>query len=130
MPTVRKISGGRVVIRSAGKRITLGDEIEVSEEKAAHLCDGRGDFERVDGSTTDDQESDPFHYDDFGDAVDVVRDAVSVDPSEHTNDEIAELVEDVDDVDELTAIRELEEHDQNRTGATDAIDARIEALED
>jgi len=50
MPTVEKVSGGRVYVRGIG-RFSLGDRADVSESDAAYLCDERGDFRRVDGET-------------------------------------------------------------------------------
>jgi hypothetical protein len=50
MPTVEKVSGGRVYVRGIG-RFSLGDRVDVSESDAAYLCEERGDFERVDDET-------------------------------------------------------------------------------
>jgi len=48
MPTVEKVSPGRVYVRRVGQEFALGDRAEVSDADAAYLCDERGDFERVD----------------------------------------------------------------------------------
>jgi hypothetical protein len=100
--------------------IEPGEEIGEDAERiaAAHPHD----VEEVD------VEADDADAESFEEGIETVRDAVSFDPSDHTNDEIAELVEDIDNADELPAIRELEKHDQNRSGALDAIDERLDEL--
>jgi len=50
MPTVEKVSGGRVYVREAGRKFDRGDRADVSEATAAYLCEERGDFERVDAT--------------------------------------------------------------------------------
>jgi len=46
MPVVEKTAGGRVYVRDVGEFV-LGDRADVDADTAAHLCEGRGDFERV-----------------------------------------------------------------------------------
>jgi hypothetical protein len=53
MPTVEKVSGGRVYVREVGREFDRGDRVDVSEVTAAYLCEERGDFERVDAATED-----------------------------------------------------------------------------
>lgn len=48
MPLVEKTSGGRVYLRSLGRRMTVGDRADVDDETATYLCEVRGDFGRVD----------------------------------------------------------------------------------
>lgn len=47
MPTVEKTSSGMVHYRSLGQKLVSGDQIDVSDGMANHLCDVRGDFERI-----------------------------------------------------------------------------------
>lgn len=47
MPTVEKTSGGLVHYRSLGRQLVSGDQIDVSDGMANHLCDVRGEFERI-----------------------------------------------------------------------------------
>jgi len=47
MVTVKKTTGGRVVVRGIGE-FEVGDTADVGEADAAYLCDERGDFVRVD----------------------------------------------------------------------------------
>lgn len=56
MPTVEKVSGGRVYIRPLGRQFEIGDCEEVTDDQARYLCEERGDFERVDSD--DDAPSD------------------------------------------------------------------------
>jgi len=46
MPTVEKVSGGRVLVRGIGW-FDVGDQADVSGADAQYLCEERGDFERV-----------------------------------------------------------------------------------
>ena len=57
MPTVEKTTGGRVYIRSADRRFSVGDRADVSEQEAAYLVEERGDFDIVDD--TDSAEANP-----------------------------------------------------------------------
>jgi len=150
MREVEKVSGGRVYIRPLDQRFEIGDRVTVDAELSAYLCEERGDFDVVEteaerapdetdvGDTdataladedVDEAADDDADFESFEDGIETVRDAVAFDPSEHTNDEIAELVEDVDSAEELDAIRELETAGKNRTGALDAIDDRLDELE-
>ena len=52
------------------------------------------------------------------------------DPSNYTNDEVAERVADIDDPETLAALKNLEEQQQDRAGATDAIADRLDELEE
>lgn len=63
MPTVEKVSGGRVYIRPLGRQFKIGDREEVTKEQARYVCEERGDFVRVDenervDSTPDEDASD------------------------------------------------------------------------
>ena len=69
MPTVEKISGGRVYIRPLDRRFEIGDRTEVNEELAAYLVEERGDFEEVSGNDGDDQEDAPDEDDAEEDVV-------------------------------------------------------------
>ncbi|SNZ18163.1 hypothetical protein SAMN06269185_3273 [Natronoarchaeum philippinense] len=99
--------------------IEPGEEIGDDAERivAAHPHD----VEQID--------ADDAGFESFEDGIETVRDAVSFDPAERTNDEIADLVEDIDNREELAAIRDLEQHEQNRSGALDAINDRLDELE-
>ena len=55
MVTVEKVRGGRYHHTELGL-VEIGDRADVSESLAAYLCDGRGDFERVEHVTTVDYE--------------------------------------------------------------------------
>jgi len=47
MPTVEKVSGGRVLVRGIGW-FDVGDQADVSGADAQYLCEERGDFVRID----------------------------------------------------------------------------------
>lgn len=62
MPTVEKVSGGRVLVRGIG-RFEIGDREDVTEDDAAYLCEERGDFRRVEESDSE-AEVEPDESDD------------------------------------------------------------------
>jgi len=120
MPTVEKVSGGRVHIREAGREFDRGDRADVSEATAAYLCEERGDFERVDaGAATED-----------GDGAD---DAATAEPeSADEGDESGDVTDDAGgDVDSsFDADEWLERHYQERADLVEAgaVDAHLETL--
>jgi hypothetical protein len=57
MPTVEKVTGGRVHVRDIG-HFEAGGRAEVSEADARYLVEERGDFETVDDDTDAETDSD------------------------------------------------------------------------
>ncbi|MCJ0619449.1 hypothetical protein JZX76_07980 [Haloarcula hispanica] len=111
MPTVEKTEGGRVTVRGIGE-FGLGDQVEVSKDDAAYLCDERADFERVDDAAEEDGASDeanpPF------------------DPSASTVDEIEAALEETNHHPvALQALLDAEKDGKNRDTAVEAIEAAL-----
>ena len=124
MPVVEKTDGSRVYIRPLDQRFDIGDRAEVSAEQAQYLVTERGDFEVV-----DDVDGGEADGEDESTDLDTAREKVTVDPSQHTIDELKSRLQDVDQFAEIDAIRALEEHDEERSGALEAIDDRRSELE-
>lgn len=60
MPTVEKVSGGRVYIRPLDQDFTVGDTAEVTDSEVLdHLTETRGDFRVVDAPEAADSGDEP-----------------------------------------------------------------------
>lgn len=125
MPTVEKTHGGEVYLRAVDERVATGDRLEVTDGLAAHLCESRGDFDRVDDAGEADEatedvddeqtdESDGFDAEAFADRTpmdDVIEDIEAGEADEHL-DAVAEAADRVgvqDAVGERRAELESEE---------------------
>ncbi len=77
MPRVKKTDGGRVYVRSVGRRFSVGDEANVSEGEAEYLLEEREDFALLDagdedaGESASDDEEDGFDVEAFLDRTPV-----------------------------------------------------------
>ncbi|WP_226043485.1 hypothetical protein [Natrinema sp. DC36] len=107
MPTVEKIAGGRVYIRPLDKRFEVGDQADVSDELAAHLCEQRGDFERVGDGVEPLPEPEDLTVDEDETADDA--DA----PDDESDDDDGEL----DSMDAIEAQLDIDVDDENDTSA-------------
>ncbi|NLV11888.1 hypothetical protein [Haloarcula argentinensis] len=128
MPTVEKTHGGRVVLRTIGRQLSVGDRAEVSDELAAYLCDERGDFAVVDdaGATEDETDDDTVGQEDGPpDAGGPIPD-----PSEHSVKDLRDKLSDIDDIDVLAAVYDAEDAGKDRDSAIDAIQSRINAVKE
>ncbi|CAL92477.1 hypothetical protein BJ1_gp55 [Halorubrum virus BJ1] len=115
MPVAEKVTGGEVLLRGIGERVSIGDRVDVSEEFATYLSEERGDFRIVEGETgstddPDEADDDEFDLDEFlGQNVPPIEGAIAAG--------------EVDD--HLEAIGEASE----RTGVQDAVGERRAELE-
>ena len=127
MPTVEKVTSGRVYVRQVDREFSVGESVDVSDADAAYLVDERGDFEVVDDG--DDSESDGTAE---GDPIEG-KPVAEIDVAEHLNRWLdqhythrAEQVRGGDVDDSLDAVAEAETSET----VIEAVEERRVELED